>query len=141
MNNLLYKVFRSICLLLCIGISSSLAMSPIIVLGEGGKKSTKTSVGYLSAGAGPSNAQPAVRLHPTTVHNQRLLLEGQEWRQRLGVNEAFDIISADNAFADPGGRVLLGQQLFTSNGYTEPQSSQPTLEETMSFLKAKIEHN
>src|SRR5215510_2913475 len=111
MKNLLYKVFRGICLILCIGVSSSLAMSQIIVLGEGGKKSMKTSVGCLSAGAGPSNEQPAVRLQPTTAPNQRLLFEEQEWQRRLGVDAAIYIISADNAFAEPGGRVLLGQQL------------------------------
>jgi hypothetical protein len=111
MNKMLCRVFQSICLMLCFGISSSFVMSQIIVLGEGGKKSVKTADGCLSAGSGPSTTQPAARLQPTTVHNQRLLLEEQEWQQRLGVNAAIFVISADNAFAEPGGRVLLGQQL------------------------------
>lgn len=111
MNNLFYKVSQSICLILCFSVSSSLVMSQIIVLGEGGNKSRKTTGGCLAAGAGPANTQPAVRLQPSTVHNHRLLIEEQEWQRRLGVNAAIYIISADNAFAEPGGRVLLGQQL------------------------------
>jgi hypothetical protein len=108
---MLCKLLRIVCLTLCFGLSSSLVMSQIIVLGEGGKKSRKTSGGCLSAGSDPSSAQPATRLQPTTGYNQRLLREEREWQQRLGVNAAMYVISADNAFAEPGGRVLLGQQL------------------------------
>ncbi len=107
MSNMLCQVCRCICLLLYFGGSSSEVMSQIIVLGEGGRNSG----GCLSAGSGPSNSQPAARLQPTTPHNHRLLLEEREWQQRLGVDAAIYIISADDAFAEPGGRVLLGQEL------------------------------
>jgi hypothetical protein len=40
-----------------------------------------------------------------------LLLEEQQWQQRLGVSASLYVISADNAFAEPNGRVLMGQQL------------------------------
>ncbi len=74
-------------------------------------RSPTGSGGCLSAGSGVSDSQAAARLLPTTPYNQRLLLEEREWQQRLGVSADIYVISADNAFAEPGGRVLLGQQL------------------------------
>jgi hypothetical protein len=112
---------RGVCLILCLGVCSSRVTSQVTignqgirVPGEGGRKpgtdSVSRSGGCLSAGS-VSGAEHATRLQGTTSYNQRLLLEEQEWQQRLRVSAAIYVISADNAFAEPGGRVLLGQQL------------------------------
>jgi hypothetical protein len=61
--------------------------------------------------AGDDLALPGVRLQPTTEFNRRFLLEEQEWQRRLKVTAKLYVIPADNAYAEPSGNVLLGQQL------------------------------
>lgn len=63
------------------------------------------------AKTGANRVEPAVRLEPTSVPNQRLLLEEKEWKRRLGVDSEIFVVPADNAYAVPSGHVLLGQQL------------------------------
>ncbi len=54
---------------------------------------------------------PQSRLQPTSEFNRRLLLEEDEFRRRFDVQSVFFVIPDDNAYAEPGGNVLLGQQL------------------------------
>jgi GMP synthase-like glutamine amidotransferase len=69
------------------------------------------SSGCFSATGDSETSGPSVRLQPSSEFNQRLLLEEAEWQRRLQVTAELFVIPADNAYAEPGGNVLLGQQL------------------------------
>lgn len=87
-------------------ISSALAVAAVAA----SLHSSQRTGCFAAAGGGVSTGA-ATRLIASSEFNRRFLLEEQEWQQRLSVRARIFVVQADNAFAEPAGRVLVGQQL------------------------------